>query len=218
MLILPGMPLFYQHNIDAHGRLAIWKIEEQESFFKETAGGQIKIGHPYKRLQHLAGRYLLAFLQPDLPLSQIAIGDSGKPYLPDEGFHFSISHCGNYAAVIISRHRQVGIDIELATPRLNAIATRFLHPDENKFLQEWREFPQLYLQLLTLIWSAKEAVFKWYGKGKVSFSQQINLRGPIVARSAGEYEMDMVFRKDGEQHLQVHARIFEPLVMAWLVH
>jgi hypothetical protein len=58
------MPLFYQQHINQSTRLAIWKIEESESFFAETVPLKRDITHPHKRLQHLAGRYLLRFLFP----------------------------------------------------------------------------------------------------------------------------------------------------------
>jgi len=92
------LALFYQHNINDTTKLAIWKIEEDAYFFLEHVPLQREITHPHKRLQHLAGRYLLRLLFPDFPFEEILIADTKKPYLPHEQYHFSISHCGNYAA------------------------------------------------------------------------------------------------------------------------
>ncbi|MDE3144284.1 MAG: 4-phosphopantetheinyl transferase, partial [Bacteroidota bacterium] len=92
------MALFYQHNINDTTKLAIWKIEEPISFFLAQVPLQREITHPHKKLQHLAGRYLLRFLFPDFPFDEILIADTKKPYLPYEQYHFSISHCGDYAA------------------------------------------------------------------------------------------------------------------------
>src|SRR5574343_215918 len=131
------MPLFYQHNIDDETRLAIWKIEEPESFFLEKVPLKKEVSHPYKRLQHLAGRYLLPILFEDFPLESIAIADTRKPYLPDEQYHFSISHCGNYAAAIASSKHRVGVDIELETPRLNYISSKFVNHFERDYLKEF---------------------------------------------------------------------------------
>ncbi|HVZ96535.1 MAG TPA: hypothetical protein VG847_06655, partial [Chitinophagaceae bacterium] len=89
------MPLFYQHNINGNTRLAVWHIDEDENFFLGKVHLQKKISHPHKRLQHLAGRYLLQLLDPEFPLHSIAIADSNKPWLADASFHFSISHCGD---------------------------------------------------------------------------------------------------------------------------
>jgi len=61
------VPLFYQHTINATTKLGIWQIEEEESFFLAKVPLQRNITHPHKRLQHLAGRYLLQYLFPDFP-------------------------------------------------------------------------------------------------------------------------------------------------------
>src|SRR5438128_7090094 len=109
------MPLFFQRDIDETTRLALWKIEEEESFFSQHVPLQRDITHPHKRLQHLAGRYLLQYLFPDFPINLIKIADTRKPYLEDEAYHFSISHCSNYAAAIVSKTARVGVDIEIPT-------------------------------------------------------------------------------------------------------
>ncbi len=175
------MALFYQHNISETTRLGIWHITEPEHFFTAEVPLQRSITHPHKRLQHLAGRYLLKTLFPDFPYGLIAIADTKKPYLPNEAYHFSISHCGDYAAAIVSSTDQVGIDIEIPVPTVEKIRQKFLHPEELALLE------QLYTaddkpadrspwhRSLTTLWSAKEAVFKWYGKGKVDFSEHIRL-------------------------------------------
>ncbi len=107
------MPIFYQQNINGTTKLAIWKIEETEAFFLAEVPLKREIVHPQKRLQHLAGRYLLPFLFPDFPYKEIEIADTRKPFLRDEQYHFSISHCSNYAAAFVSSDKRVGGDVEL---------------------------------------------------------------------------------------------------------
>ncbi len=99
------MPLFYQHNINQTAKLAVWNITEPEDFFLKKVRLQKEIHHPHKRLQHLAGRYLLQLLNPGFPLHLIEIADSNKPLLANEEFHFSISHCGDFAAAIVSENK-----------------------------------------------------------------------------------------------------------------
>ena len=97
------MPVFFQQQINENTRLGIWKIEETEDFFKGNVPLHRDVTHPHKRLQHLAGRFLLQFLFPGFPYELIQIADTRKPFLPGEEFHFSISHCGDYAAAIVSK-------------------------------------------------------------------------------------------------------------------
>ena len=70
------MPIFFQHQINETTRLGIWKIEETEEFFKENVPLHRDVTHPHKRLQHLAGRFLLQFLFPDFPYELIQIADT----------------------------------------------------------------------------------------------------------------------------------------------
>ncbi|HXB29781.1 MAG TPA: hypothetical protein VNW49_08180, partial [Puia sp.] len=106
------MPLFYQHNINESTKLAIWHITEDEDFFLLRVPLKRDVSHAQKRLQHLAGRYLLTELFPDFPLKEIMIADTRKPYLEYEQYHFSISHFGQYAAAIVSSTNRVGVDVE----------------------------------------------------------------------------------------------------------
>ncbi len=166
------MPLFYQQDINQDTRLAVWEINEAESFFLEKVSLKREITHPQKRLQHLAGRYLLGYLFPDFPAELIEIADTRKPFLPNEQYHFSISHCGNFAAAIVSKTERVGIDVELLTPRVEKIKHKFLHPEE-LLMVDRATIDRI--QLLTLLWSAKEAMFKWWGNGDVDFSEVLRI-------------------------------------------
>lgn len=165
------MPVFFQHQINETTRVGIWKIEEPEGFFRSNVPVHRDVTHPHKRLQHLAGRFLLQYLFPDFPYELITIADTRKPFIPDERYHFSISHCGDYAAAIVSSSSRVGIDIEIPVEKLEHIRHKFLKPEEEA------RFPALksadHLRFLTQLWSAKEAVYKWYGLGKVDFREHM---------------------------------------------
>jgi phosphopantetheinyl transferase len=67
----------------------------------------------------------------------------------------------------------VGIDIEMPVEKLRRIRHKFLKEEEMS------RFPSLQgeseLEMLTRLWSAKEAVFKWYGLGKLDFRDDMPL-------------------------------------------
>lgn len=225
------MPLFFQHPVNDHTRLGIWKIEETEEFFKGTVPQHRQVTHPHKRLQHLAGRFLLRYLFPDFPYELIRIADTRKPFLPDEQYHFSISHCGDYAAALVSKNSRVGIDIEIPVEKILKIRDKFLSGVEKKMFNT--QYSMLKAQLnpsgseptthdlptgqagsrfTTLLWSAKEAVFKWHGDGGVDFRQHIQLQ----KIHDGTGMIDCIFSKTNHQ-LTIHFRQFEHLVLAWVV-
>ncbi len=207
------MPLFYQQDINETTRLGVWKIEEGEDFFLRSVPLKQDITHPHKRLQHLAGRYLLRFLFPDFPNEEIEIADTRKPFLPYEQYHFSISHCGNYAAALVSSTARVGIDIENVTPRVERIQHKFLHPEELLFVHTHQ--PDHLIPLLTLLWSTKEAMFKWWGRGDVDFSEVLRIN-PFQFSNEGI--MPAIFTKEEIQiPLTIHYQMPEGLSLAWVV-
>lgn len=165
------MPLVYQQNINEATKMGVWHITEPEDFFLQQVPLQKEITHPHKRLQHLAGRYLLKELYPDFPLELIKIADTRKPFLPDETYHFSISHCGGYAAVIVSKQYRVGVDIEAVTDKIQRIIPKFLTHAEQQLLQ----FDNI-SKSATLLWSVKEAVYKWKSTGNVDFKKHITIK------------------------------------------
>lgn len=220
------MPLFYQHNINAATKLGVWHIAESEDFFLSKVPLQQEIRHPHKRLQHLAGRYLLRFLFPEFPNELIAIAETRKPFLPDEAFHFSISHCGDYAAAIVSRLHRVGIDIEIPTDKVARVSHKFLHVNEKDIIPQLSEGQvdvadvksEPFIRYLTLLWSAKEAVYKWYGNGEVSFKEQIQVQiaersQPLPERGA----MKGTFLKDGILPLKLPFVNFKDICLVWVV-
>jgi len=224
------MGLFYCSEISHDSKLAIWKIEEDESFFTQSATQQYPISHPQKRLQHLAGRFLLPYLFAGFPLQSIQVSPTGKPYLKDNSYHFSISHSGNFAAAIVSKSNRVGIDIEHKRNTVAKVASRFLHQEEINQLQSLsitqikgnsldnsNELNDLFasnIEQLTLLWSAKEAIYKWWGLGNLEFNEMIRIdnwqktnEGIMKARIVME---ESIF------DLVPNYRFFDDLCLVWL--
>lgn len=217
------MSLFYQQDINETTRLGVWQITEDESFFLAKVPLSREITHPHKRLQHLAGRYLLQALFPDFPYELIRIADTRKPYLQDEAYHFSISHCGNTAAALVSSTFRVGVDVEEATPRIDRILKKFLHPEELDWLKSQNidsvkdlqaNDPVSTFLLPTLLWSAKESVFKWYGSGQVDFSEHIRLNPFYFGR---EGSIPGYFCKNKPIPFLLEYKIMENLCLSWVI-
>lgn len=208
------MPLVYQHTINSSTRSALWKIEEDEPFFLRKVPVKRDVTHPHKRLQHLAGRYLLTQLFPDFPLHEIEIADTRKPYLPDEAYHFSISHCGAYAAAIVSTKQRVGIDIEVPTEKVFTISHKFLSAEEMELLNDASMSSGQLLDYATLFWSAKETLFKWYGSGQVDFRKHLQLRRLYGTEEEGTIEC--CFQKDTNLPINVSYRFLHGLALSWV--
>ena len=114
---------------------------------------------------------VLALLQMMLGVKTVVIEHKadGMPLL--EGWHVSISHTKGFAAVLLSKRFNVGVDIEYNSIRVSKIATRFLSEDE--FVSDVSQ------QLV--FWTAKESVFKLFSEDRLTFGNMVvSAKGPIV--------------------------------------
>ena len=206
------MPLIYHHQINSATKIGVWHITEEENFFLNYVPLQRSITHPHKRLQHLAGRYLLRELFPEFPLSLIIIADTRKPFLEDDVFHFSISHCGDYAAAIVSTQNRVGVDIEIPHAKIEKIQHKFLSENEKNILNNTAGDN---IEKLTMAWSIKEAMFKWYGTGQVDFIEDMNI--VALTNNNSGYDADCFFKKEKNVFLHLKSTPIDANNLAWLV-
>lgn len=163
------MPLIKEWNSDPYSLAAIWKIDEPESFFTEHTGLQVDIKNEKRRMERLAGRFLLKYLKADFPLQDIAPDPHDKPRISNDQYFFSISHSWPYVAAIVSPYAEAGIDIQCWHPRMEQLQHKFLGSTEQALLQGDT-------RLITLAWCAKEAAYKWQGRRGVEFIDHL----PII--------------------------------------
>lgn len=205
------MPILFQHTINNKARLSVWKIEEPEEYFTE----QITLPHlpanPHKRLQHLAGRYLLKQMLPDFPVEKIVAVSGNKPYLSDHSYQFSISHSSDMAAAIISHEKQVGIDIEIISDKAIRVGRKFLHENELHLATKNEQADSAFHH--TLMWSIKETIFKWYGLGNVGFREDMHVRS--IHHNEQENTATCFFRKTN-QMLLVNFLRMNNMVLSWM--
>lgn len=104
--------------------------------------------------------------------------ENGKPYCT--GVYVSISHSGNWNTILHSKTEEQGIDIEKIQTRILKIKNRFLDDEEELLCGD-------NLVRYTLCWSAKEAVFKKFGRETVYFRE--NQKILEIDESKKEIEM-----------------------------
>jgi phosphopantetheinyl transferase len=88
--------------------------------------------------------------------------------LRNSRLYLSISHSGDYSAVITSKTGPVGIDIERLKDRIYRIKDKFLSVEEYLKIGEADRLEKLYIA-----WGAKEALYKIYGRPEVDFKRDI---------------------------------------------
>lgn len=169
------MPLFKTINVNPTTQILVWKVTES---FEELLGKVILKKKTQLRLNGMKSElHQRAFLCVRMLIQQIGINDYdlhydefGKPYLSDHRY-ISITHSYNFAAIIISQET-VGIDIELQREKIIRIADKFADT-EFSFLKP--EEKKEYIRKLTVIWGAKEAVFKIRNEKGISFKDHIKV-------------------------------------------
>jgi phosphopantetheinyl transferase len=115
------------------------------------------------------------------------------------------------------------VDVEEATPRIDRILQKFLHPEELDWLSKQALLASKDIQgddpgsaylLPTLLWSAKESVFKWYGSGQVDFSEHIRLSPFSLGR---EGMMTGAFCKTVPFPFTVEYKLLGNLCLSWVM-
>lgn len=145
-------------------KIGLWKIEESvDDFFNKYPFlvdyklDVSSIKSEARKLEFLAVRVLLYEMTKDTFLV-IQHEKSGRPIL--RGYNISISHTKGYAAIILSEDKEVGIDIEYISDRVDKIASRFLRADEEYTTTQQR----------LIAWSIKETFYKLFSSDELQFS------------------------------------------------
>ncbi len=206
-LYLAGqMPLLSSYNPDKGLNVFVWKmtesIETLEQMLLAPSAIPSKDLHPKRRKELLALHILMQTIGFK---SVIKYLPNGKPIVSDD-LHISISHCGDMAGFVFS-DRPVGLDLQDDNPKLASIAKRFCSAEEFN----WALDQPHSLTCFTLIWAAKEAVFKIFGE-HVVFASEIRVK-PFHLSNQLPLEVDC-YRYNGWLELRVH-RIH--LLDYWLV-
>lgn len=92
------------------------------------------IRSPKRRLAWLASRHLLKLVLGTDAFVELLFDTQGKPYLGNYDVKISLSHTDNYAAVIVSKDFEVGIDIEDPSRDISILRNKFLSQEENNQL------------------------------------------------------------------------------------
>jgi 4'-phosphopantetheinyl transferase len=117
----------------------------------------------------------------------------GKPFLAGSDYHISVTHTEDLAGVIISKRGKTGIDLEMIKPRIAKVKEKFMNTGELVQIRQGRELEQM-----TLVWCAKEALYKFYGKRQLDFRDHIIMEVPAFAGLT--FEGEIRFEGKQEKH------------------
>ena len=167
------MPLFKTIKLTS-STIFIWKITESASALAQDI---VFNKNSLERLQNMKSEaHQCGFLSIRQLLKTAGYSDAdlcydefGKPHLNDENY-ISITHSFAFSAIIIS-NQKVGIDIEKQREKIKLIANKFCDFE----LESLQQNNSNYVKKLTVIWGAKEAVFKIKNERGISFKNHIKV-------------------------------------------
>ncbi len=175
------MLLQQQHSTSTQ-TWALWKItedvEELKALLDPVEDVPSTLSHPIKQCEFLASRVLTQRLVKQFNQSYQGIykDEFGKPYLVNSTLHISQSHSYPYVAVILDSEKNVGIDIEQKKETLYRVANRI-------FSEAEVENAGGDLTKLCILWCAKEALIKLYGKKDLNLKEELEIADFRLAES-----------------------------------
>ncbi|TDE16705.1 4'-phosphopantetheinyl transferase family protein [Dyadobacter psychrotolerans] len=201
------MPLVHSEKIEENSTLLLWSLTESETELRESLGftynfGDLEsISHPQKIREWLASRLLIKTLaeQSGRFYEGTHKDEHGKAFLVNNDSHISLTHTADYVAAVINLSSPVGIDMEKMSDKLQRTSRKFLSEEEQ--LRAGQD-----LTALCIYWCAKEAIYKLYGKKKISFKDSIF----IEAFSENDVQISAVLT-DPEEKVTVHS----PVHLRW---
>ena len=135
-------------------------IGEAEKRYKSNA----------RRMEYICERALLKDMMNGR-IVNIFHNEDGKPML-NNGLDISISHTRGYIAIILSETKNVGIDIEYVSDRVEKISSRFMREDESAD------------DIISLLvhWCAKETLYKLFSSEHLDFMNiKVNIGETVSA-------------------------------------
>ena len=208
----PAMPLYSVQRLSPTAVLGLWHLTETpdalwaalpnaaayEPLRPATADAR-------REAQWLAGRRLAHALFGELPTplspeTLVQNDATGRPWLPGApaGTVVSLSHSGEWAAAVLAQGGRAGVDVELVRDKAQRLAKKFLAEDE------WAHARAVAAESAanthyTLLWSAKEALYKLAAQRGIIFREQLLLHEFSPATS-GEIPATLVLHGAETRH------------------
>ncbi|PHI21649.1 4-phosphopantetheinyl transferase [Lewinellaceae bacterium SD302] len=156
------------------GHLGLWRIEEDERAMADglplskAESRQLSgIKGQGRRIEFLAARRLLHQLSGRELRGALVKDEFGKPHLEGSDHHVSISHTEQLSAAV-AHPAPCGVDVQLFVAKIGRLAKRFMGEAE---LAQITDANRLIFQ--HLVWGAKEAMYKAYGRREIDFRDHL---------------------------------------------
>jgi 4'-phosphopantetheinyl transferase len=169
------MPIIFKENFKEDCLLGIWEIQEsceellsQVQLFAGEKERLIGFRSEARKIEFLSVRALLKALIG--VCGPIVYSDKKKPFLHQSEYRISITHSRTLTAIIISKTKKVGIDLEYMSHKISKISHKFINEDEYVTSDEDQRKYHLYIH-----WCAKETLYKLCDKQDINFKRNLTI-------------------------------------------
>ncbi len=174
------MPFLKEFIINDKTKIKLWKVMIGELNTKELNSDEKNLFKLKKsnlfREQFLATRKVLSLENSNY---KITYDINGKPSLNSK-YNISISHSHEIAAIAISNNSKIGLDVQLNENKIFNIQNKFLNKSEKLIIGD-----DPTVDVLTMVWTSKESIYKVIGLKGISFSENIKIDKVIEKDKTG---------------------------------
>lgn len=176
------MPLISVENLDADVQLGLWRMDETD-FSSDILSGNpplrsavLSCASRKRRAEITAVHSLLHAMTSDRSLF-IGHTPEGRPFITGSDMLVSVSHTDGYAALMLSHEKNVAVDIEYVSDRVERIAGRFMRDDETATCTLSR----------LIHWCVKETVYKYFSGQNLGYHDirlhafRLSKEGSVIA-------------------------------------
>jgi 4'-phosphopantetheinyl transferase len=179
------MGVVIKEYVEDNCLMGLWEIQEDfDTLYNKVLLDEdekvtlMGFKNPERQVEWLSVRALLNQLTEKN--SKIIYNQDHKPFLFDHSYNISISHSKKLTSILLGKHKQVGIDLEYMSHRINNIAHKFINDDE--YITSNKAFEQLHLYIH---WCAKEAIYKLCDKININFKENLTIK-PFEIEHSGK--------------------------------
>ena len=178
-------------------RIVIERIATEEALRATATAADLAVVEQYgsasRRCESLAWR---AIVREELGVEvAIAYDEYGAPVVDIPNIYISVSHSRDMVAVLFAE-RVCAVDIESAERDFCRVADRYLSQEERLIADEYGLYAEM--------WSAKEAMYKYYRKGGLDLTRDISItaydagRGVLCGTILGGGEVEVSVKREGD--------------------
>lgn len=142
--------------------------------------------------------------------TRILYNAENKPFVRGNTHKISISHSNKLTAVMISKDKMVGIDLEFMSGKISKVADKFINEKERI-----TDDPELTKYHLYLHWCAKEALYKILDKQDINFRDGLTI-SPFDPDEHG-FMNGHVINANGDEDIELEYLQHDNYALVWCV-